>query len=61
MKIDIIELPESSDGEFKKYSEIREYPEEGKRHCDLCVFCGFPSYPKCMEWCPNGGNGSSKG
>lgn len=61
IKFDVYELPDTPDGEFKHHVEYREYPEEGKRHCNLCVVCGFSTYPKCMEWCPNGGNGSSKG
>jgi hypothetical protein len=55
IKIDVYELPETSDGEFKHHVEYREYPEEGKRHSNLCVVCGFPSYPKCREWCQHQG------
>ncbi len=55
IKFDVYELPDNKDDEFKHHVEYREYPEEEKRHCNLCVVCGFPSYPKCREWCPHQG------
>ncbi len=51
IKFDVIELPDKKGGKIKRYTEEREYPEEGKRHSDLCVVCGFSTYPKCREWC----------
>ncbi len=56
MKIIQSKLIETKDGGyFVHHTREENFPEEGKRHSDLCVFCGFPSYPKCREWCQSCG------
>ena len=46
IKFDVYELPDNPDEEFKHHVEYREYPRKEKRHCNLCVVCGFSTYPK---------------
>lgn len=61
MKVTVTEFIEGKDGEegyFIDHIEEREYPKSEGRHSDLCVVCGFPSYPKCREWCPHRGYNS---
>lgn len=61
MEIKVSEFVETKDGGyFKHYTEHREFPDSEGRHCNICIFCGFPSYPKCMEWCPNGRSNESE-
>lgn len=51
----VSEIIETKDGvHFKHYTEKKEYPDDG-RHSELCVVCGFPSYPECREWCSHEG------
>lgn len=50
------EFVETADGGyFKHYTREEEFPDEEGRHSDLCVYCGFPSYPDCREWCQHRG------
>lgn len=54
MKVEVIELPDSPNDDFKSHIEEREYPDElADRHCDLCIVCGWSTYPECMSWCQN--------
>lgn len=55
IELEVIEFPDKKGDDFKRYKVKREYPEEGKRHSDLCVVCGFPTYPECREWCKQQG------
>lgn len=54
MKFKVSEFVEDKNGgHFIHYTREEEFPETEGRHRDLCVVCGFPSYPECREWCPN--------
>jgi len=53
IKHSVIEIIETKNSvRFERHEEEREYPDEG-RHDDLCVVCGFSTYPACREWCRN--------
>lgn len=57
MKITSCEFVEEKDGPgyfIEKTREV-EFPDSEGRHDDLCVVCGFSTYPKCREWCPQKG------
>ena len=57
MQIEIERLEfvgDGQDGHFKRTKEVREYKNSDHREIELCVICGFPEYPGCLEWCKNG-------
>ncbi len=54
MKVRVIEWIDGKNGKegyFKEHYENQEYPETEGRHCDLCVACGWSTYPECRSWC----------
>lgn len=54
MKIEVSEIVEDKNGcHFIHYTREEEFPESEGRHSDLCVVCGFPTYPECMKYCRN--------
>ncbi len=55
MKVRVIEWIDNKHGSgyFKEHYENQEYPETEGRHRDLCIACGWSTYPKCRSWCPN--------
>ena len=36
---------------FVHYTRFEDFPNSEGRHCNLCVVCGFPTYPECRNWC----------
>ncbi len=49
------EFIETDDGGYFKHTTRKEeFPDDG-RHSDLCVVCGFSTYPECRSWCQHGG------
>lgn len=55
IKIDGIEYVNTRDGGyFREYTRTETIDDSKKRHKLLCTMCGFSTYPKCREWCPNG-------
>lgn len=49
------EFIETEDGGYFKHTTREEaFPDDG-RHSDLCVVCGFSTYPECRNWCQHGG------
>lgn len=61
MKITYSEFVESKDGGyFVDHVMEREFPESEGRHSDLCVVCGFPTYPECRNWCKQQGYSTDK-
>lgn len=57
MKITVVEPVKVNEREWDliEYEKTEEFPESEGRHSDLCVVCGFPSYPECRDWCPQQG------
>lgn len=52
MEIKVSEFVETSDGGyFKHYTRYEDFPDTADRHCNLCIACGFPGYPKCVPEC----------
>lgn len=57
MKITSVEfVKDKNGGHFVEHTREEFFPEEGKRHKDLCVVCGFPDYPECRKWCQHEGD-----
>ncbi|MDR1753994.1 MAG: hypothetical protein LBR74_03695 [Eubacterium sp.] len=54
MRIKVCE-PVKKNGKWEliEYEKEEEFPNSEGRHSDLCVVCGFPTYPECREWCRN--------
>ena len=46
-------VEDENGGHFIHYTREKDFPESEERHCDLCVVCGFPTYPECRKYCPN--------
>ncbi len=55
MKVDVIEYIEDDGGRFTHRTEERTYPNSEGRHSDLCIACGFPTYPECRNFCKQQG------
>ena len=55
MKIKRMEYvkPRNKKGYFKETEYEKEFPESEGRHSDLCVVCGWSTYPECRSWCHN--------
>ncbi|MCI9004409.1 MAG: hypothetical protein HFH39_04045 [Lachnospiraceae bacterium] len=55
--IETSEFVETKDGGyFEHHTREEEFPDSEKRHKDLCVVCGFPSYPECRRFCASEGD-----
>ena len=53
IEVSVVEPMQGKNGVYlKEYKKLEEIPDDG-RHSILCSKCGWPSYPKCREWCPN--------
>ena len=54
IEVEMIELVNNKNGEcLKRWKEIREFPELGKREPDICGICGATMYPECKSFCSN--------
>ncbi|MEY8515372.1 hypothetical protein AALC25_00320 [Lachnospiraceae bacterium 29-84] len=57
MEVTTVEFVKGENGEGYFIEETREvdFHKSKGRHDELCVVCGFSTYPECREWCPQKG------